>query len=519
MTVATYLIGATDTADAPDVDRVTAALVELGFVFEPVRPAETTLLDTFDGRLHRAGLRLELHQANAPVLVMSGAEVVPARLAVPGPPATPDALPAGPFRARLERLTGLRALLPVLSVRADRRDGVWRDAAGKVVATVHVDERARVVVPVTVDGLPAVVEVHEAVGYAKAARLAREALDALGLAPSEGDATTHRAAAAGVDLAGFRATMDVPLDPTLPAVDGFRAVLANQARAIRANWAGTIERADTEFLHDLRIALRRTRTVLGEARGVLPEDVRTAARQDFAWLAGLTGPARDLDVYLLEWGQYVDPLGPEAADALGPLRAVLARQCDDAHAELEQALRSPRATELMDRWTAWLDAPLDGAAPAGDRADRPLGPRVAKRIVRAQTIVIERGRLIEPATPAERVHDLRKDAKKLRYVLECFGPLLPDAPRKRFVKRLKALQDTLGEHQDAEVHVAMLDGIAHQLDAAGASTATMIAIGRLTERLEQQRHRARDDFADRFADYDTAATRRALQAMVDGIGP
>jgi CHAD domain-containing protein len=366
--------------------------------------------------------------------------------------------------------------------------------------------------------LPALVEVREVVGYAKPARLACEALESLGLTRCEGDAMTQWAEAAGVDLGGFRATMAIPLDPAMSAVDGFRAVLAHQARAIGANWSGTIDRSDTEFLHDLRIALRRTRTVLGEARGVLPDDVRAAARQDFAWLAGLTGPARDLDVYLLEWGQYVDPLGPEAADALGPLREVLAQQCDAAHAELEEALRSPRATELMDRWTAWLGASLDGGVP-GDRAERSLGSLVAKRIVRAQTIVIERGRLIEPATPAERVHDLRKDAKKLRYLLECFGPLLPDAPRKRFVKRLKALQDTLGEHQDAEVHVAMLDGIAHQLDAAGASTATMIAIGRLTERLEQQRRRARADFADRFADYDTTATRRALHAMVDGIGP
>ena len=55
----------------------------------------------------------------------------------------------------------------------------------------------------------------------------------------------------------------------LPAVDGYRAVLANLAITIRANWQGTIDQSDTEFLHDLRIAVRRTRTVLGEAKGVL----------------------------------------------------------------------------------------------------------------------------------------------------------------------------------------------------------------------------------------------------------
>ena len=49
----------------------------------------------------------------------------------------------------------------------------------------------------------------------------------------------------------------------------------------------------------------------------------------------------------------------------------------------------------------------------------------AKRIARAQANLVDHGRLIGPDTPAEQVHDLRKDAKKLRYLLECFGSLLP----------------------------------------------------------------------------------------------
>ena len=73
--------------------------------------------------------------------------------------------------------------------------------------------------------------------------------------------------------------------------------------------------------------------------------------------------------------------------------------------------------------------------------------------------LVERRPVDPPDTPAEQVHDLRKDAKKLRYLLECFGSLLPKSPRKQFVKRLKALQDNLGEHQDAEVHVAAASGI------------------------------------------------------------
>jgi hypothetical protein len=45
----------------------------------------------------------------------------------------------------------------------------------------------------------------------------------------------------------------------------------------------------------------------------------------------------------------------------------------------------------------------------------------------------------------------------------------------------------------------------------------MVAIGQLTERLDQQRLAARAEFAARFADYDTPATQRALGAVLEGI--
>ena len=84
----------------------------------------------------------------------------------------------------------------------------------------------------------------------------------VGLEASASDTLTQCAAAAGVDLAGFTDSPTVPLDRTMPAVDGFRAVLANLADTIVANWQGTVDQVDPEFLHDLRVAVRRTRTVV-----------------------------------------------------------------------------------------------------------------------------------------------------------------------------------------------------------------------------------------------------------------
>ncbi len=495
---------------------VVESLTKLGFVFDPSHIVTTTLIDTFDASLHRAGLRLQVNESKGRELELTGEGGAPAHLEVDAVPRVPADLPPGPFRSRIAALTDVRALMPQLEVSMTRTSGAWRDAADKVVAIAELHHDVHVVGRPDTDCPEATIEIHAVPGYSKRTRRTLRTLREIGLAECDTDTLTQCATAAGVDLAGFAASATVPLDPDMAAIDGFRLVLANLATTIGANWNGTIDQIDPEFLHDLRIAMRRTRTVLYEAKPVLPAAVLETARDGFKWLAALTGTPRDLDVYLLEWSRYTDPLGPEIAPSLEPVRDLLERRRAEGHIELERALRSERATELMETWRTWLTEPFtsDDVPP---RASRPLGRFVAKRIARAHGVLIERGRLIGPDTPAEHLHDLRKDAKKLRYLLECFGSLLPDRPRKRYVKRLKALQDNLGEHQDAEVHVSMLRAISRELHDTGSSPDTMVAIGQLTERLDQQRLAARTEFAERFADYDTPATSRALDAVLDGI--
>ena len=169
----------------------------------------------------------------------------------------------------------------------------------------------------------------------------------------------------------------------------------------------------------------------------------------------------------------------------------------------------------MEAWNKWLDNPVD-AGSLGDRGSKhwrrrslggSAGPRGDDR-ARADD---------HPVDPAETVHELRKDAKKLRYLIECFGGLYAKSARTTFVARLKSLQDTLGEHQDAEVHTHALRTIAddprHQWDAD-----TPLAIGQLIERLEQRRLASRGELAERFDDFDQKGTRKALKELLASEG-
>lgn len=495
-------------------DDVVGALIGEGFEVGTARPVTRTWLDTFDGRLHAAGLRLELRRAGDLGLVLAGPGVVPAHLPVRGLPRSPTDLPAGPLRTRLAELVDVRALLPLVSLSAQQTLAVRRDAAGKAVATVTVNDGLDV--EGGNGGVAWTIEVDELDGYPKPAAQVRGLLDQLGLDRLEGDTLDAAAAAAGVDPAGYSGSATVPLDRGAPALDGYRAVLANLADAVEANWEGTVDDVDPEFLHDLRVAVRRIRSVLSQGKGVIPAEARKRFRDGFGWLGQITGRPRDLDVYLIEWDRYVAPMPEDVAEALGPVLEHLQAERRAEHAGLAGALESGRARQLLADFRGWLDDPV---GELDDEARHPLAEVVADRIAAAQRQLLQRGRAIGPLTPAEELHELRKDAKKLRYLLECFGGLLKTTQRKAFLQRLKALQDNLGELQDTEVHAEQLRAVSATLHQAGASSHTLVAAGQLIEHVERRGRAARSAFGELFADYDTKPTRRALTDLLGRSSP
>lgn len=490
-----------------------AALARAGFSVTPGRPVRRTVLDTFDGRVAAAGLRLELRQAEEQELVLSGCGSPPAGIRANGLPRFAGDLPVGPFRARLAGLLGPRALLPTFTVTACEMTATKRDRTGKTRASVTLHTQ------VAVEGraplsLSHSIEIGEVAGYAAQADAARDLLAAWGLPAPGGDLVGMAAASVGAGLGGFDASPSVPLRRKEPAEPAFRRLLSHLADTIDATWQGTVDDVDPEFLHDLRVAVRRTRSVLAQGRRVLPEPVRRSSQEAFGWLGTATGRPRDLDVYLIGWDEYVAPLGPEVAGHLAPVHEHIRREARVAHEGLAAALRSARYRELMEGWRAWLAQP--GAGGKEPEGAQPIGRLAIARTEAAQARLLARGRAIGPDSPAEDLHELRKDAKKLRYVLECFGSLYPAPPRKRFVQLLKALQDNLGEHQDAEVHVGELRAISSVLPGS-VDPETLVAVGQLAEQLEGRRRAAREAFAERFAAYDSTHMRRSFERLLRSV--
>src|SRR5256885_9256614 len=135
---------ATFSADEHDLATALERLAGIGFKFRPYRTVTRSLLDTFDGRLHRAGLRLELRECDGLELILTGEGSARAQLVVSSVPRFPDDLPPGPFRSRLAAAVGVRVLVPVLRVTATRSSRLRHNRAGKLVATVAIYENVRV---------------------------------------------------------------------------------------------------------------------------------------------------------------------------------------------------------------------------------------------------------------------------------------------------------------------------------------------------------------------------------------
>ena len=126
-----------------------------------------------------------------------------------------------------------------------------------------------------------------------------------GAAPGPLDAAL---AAAGQRSEAYSNKITVRLTPGMPARAALQAVLLQLLDTLEANVPGTIRGIDTEFLHDLRVSVRRTRSALKLAGDALPASLPARFRPAFKWLGDLTTPTRDLDVYLLSYGEMAEAL-------------------------------------------------------------------------------------------------------------------------------------------------------------------------------------------------------------------
>ncbi|WP_270029738.1 CYTH and CHAD domain-containing protein [Solirubrobacter phytolaccae] len=448
----------------------------------------TTFYDTFDGRLHAAGVTL--HHAGGKLVLTAredGAELAAAESTAAKrlfDRDLPDAL-----RERLAPEIEMRALLPVARLRVQTLPVAVLNEDAKTVA--------RLTLAASTTGAHGRVTASAVRGYERELdRVVAVLADTLALPEATVPLVDEAIVAAGGDPAGTSAKLNLALNPEDPANVAAATVFTRLVEVIRENVPGTFEDVDSEFLHDFRVAVRRTRSLQRQFKNIYPSERLEHFRTEFKRLQAETGDLRDMDVYLLDFDDLQASLPEKMRADLEPLRGVIETRRARALTSTRRALRAKRTTEALADWEQFVTSRRP--------ADRTVKDLASHRITRVYRKMVKEGSAIDDDSPAEALHDLRKVGKELRYLLEFFASLYPPEVIKPFVKTLKGLQDQLGRFQDREVQANALRELAPALKDAPH---TVMAMGVLVERFMQEEIAARAEFADRFEAFASKAQR------------
>jgi CHAD domain-containing protein len=415
----------------------------------PLEPRVFTSVyyDTADKSLAHAGITLRRRTENGRSVWQLKLPSDEARLELeqPGGPAEP---PAELARLLTAHLRG-GGVAPVAELRTRRRGELV--ARGGTTAEVTVDEVAIMDALRVADEF---VEVEIELREGDPRRLDRivKSVARAGAWPTNGKPKVFRALA-----------FDPVHEPEDGAFGTLRARLHAQLGEILRHDPGTRLGTDPESLHDMRVAVRRSRALLRAGRPLLRTDTQVLAAE-LKWLGALLGDVRDLDVLLGRLNGEAAELDTEDRRAAHALLRSLERERKRRRATLLKALDGSRYLSLLDR----LETTLAELEPTG--SDAGLAALARRQLKRLRKTV----RALDDEPADEALHDLRKRGRRARYAAEL-------ANQSSVVKRAKELQDVLGEHQDSVVAEHRLRAL-----AANASPVQALAAGRLVE-LERAR--------------------------------
>ncbi|HTN95228.1 MAG TPA: CHAD domain-containing protein [Gallionella sp.] len=272
--------------------------------------------------------------------------------------------------------------------------------------------------------------------------------------------------------------------PALAATDTLADVLKKLCwsclQHFQDNLHGAMASDDDEYLHQMRVALRRLRVVLRMVEKVRADRCLSGLYKDVSDLCVALGRIREWDVFI---AQTVKPMCARMAGHAG-LQILLAaseRQRAASYAVLRDEAQARERQRLLLRFAIWMNGDYwqktETLQQAQAFATRRLR-KLSKRFDRS-------GQQLDTAGAA-RLHALRIVAKKLRYSAEFFAPLYDKRKAGAFLAALSKVQDVLGQINDIVVAHRLLDGLSTDNALAAHQEAVVLVRGWIAHELSSQ---------------------------------
>ncbi len=479
---------------------------------EPAVVEKFTICDTFDWRLFNNSLVLYA-SANRLFLRKLAADEILHSAEITSLPAFIWDFPESELKRQVAPIIKMRALLRLVEVQSRSVRYRILNADQKTVARLAYAEFRRWR---RKNKLPLVTHLwlKPVKGYPKYMRTLAKQLQEAGLEINKKEELYFKALEVVAKKPGdYSAKINIQLDPQMRSDQATKVILRFLLQVMRINAAQIDNDLDTEFLHDFRVAIRRTRSALGQIKYVFPAKTTARFKKDFAYMGKLSNELRDMDVYLLKEDTYKAMLPPILRDDIDPLFAHLRKKRSKALQKVIRGLKAKKYTKIMKDWEAFLNKPQRDSAGASN-AKLPVIDLARNRIHKKYRNVVQVGSRIIENSEDEMLHVLRIHCKKLRYLMEFFCSLFPRKKMNTLIGQLKKLQDNLGDFNDLRVQRDYLLDIIEELPMAQRQSNKMIAaIGSLVGALDKEKQTVKDAFAKTFIDFASPANQALFREL------
>ena len=482
---------------------MTALAAEFELDVAPEYEARVVYADSFDWRLYQQGYLLHCHGASWTLCHGNSGEVIAQQ---DGPELHTSCFardfPLGKLRELLEPVLGIRCLLSLAAIQLRSRRIRILNRDQKIVAVIEIQQS----VAVDDERCYRLLRLFGVRGHEGEQESVRRILAEVGVSETVSPLICFEDACLvkGRRPLDYRQKFMLELNGDETALEAMTRIYLALLDTITRNMPGVFADYDPEFLHDLRVAIRRTRSGLNLVQRVLPASVSSRFSRIFRRLGVITGPTRNLDVYLLAQDDYFKRLPAFLRPGLQEFFTELGHKRQAEQKKMVRMLRTRKNEAFLNAWRQALKR--HDRQPA-DLADLPVRELADRIILKRYKRVMRNGRVLDAATPDAEVHRLRLQCKKLRYVIELFGSLYPKQQLKIMTRQLRKLQDILGSFNDLSVQQEMLRQSLITLAAESPRKLDQAAaLGGLLQSLFQEQEALRSRFARAFARFGNQKT-------------
>ncbi len=295
--------------------------------------------------------------------------------------------------------------------------------------------------------------------------------------------------------------------------DVAQKVFRYHCKQMFVNEVGTRVGLDPEYLHDMRVATRRMRSAFGDFKACYQNEDIEFFTTELRWVADVLGQVRDLDVQITDLHDIEQQLDIDE-DEFASILSLLEFRRQEARQSMLVELSSQRYASFVEKYKEFIErnpvrnlraigATVSAKTKAAEAARELLALRTEK--------VFKRGKKAVKNLCDERLHRLRIQCKKLRYLAEFFRTALNEELATSFIAHLIGLQDLIGEQHDSVVAIDRLQDVIEQLPEQDGTVET------LQQLVEASRERAevlRDKVPETFSQFKAFVESEAWQQML-----